>query len=184
MKKILIIIVLGLFLFCCKTMKPLTNIHNIYIDTYIAPMRNMDSIYFEKKNRYELIFINDTACIFRHTFFCSDIATEYSIIEQNCRYLIKDSMLIVRNVQQIYGNDWYINIPVQESKKCPFLSKNGHQIMLGIGTLYYIYGRVPNITNDTLYYSKQEKNLIILNKYNTETSESVYCEFRKIEKKR
>jgi hypothetical protein len=179
-KKTLFLGMVMIVLLCCKTIKTYTTKHAeiVYTDTFIAP-QGVDSAYFKKIKKYELIFLNDTICLFRHTFFCSDILAEYRVIEQKCKYTINDNMLIVNNLHSKHGKDWYIDIPIQESRKCHFLSKEGHNIMLGLGTLYYLYGQVPNITNDTLFYSKIEKNVIILNKYSKETNESVYCEFKK-----
>ena len=179
--KIILSVIIISSVFCCATIKTSDNTStNIYVDTYIAPRRVMDSVYYKKIKKFELIFVNDTICLFRNTFFCNDIAAEYRIIEQKCSYIKQDSMLIVSNLQSKYGNGWYIDIPVQESKKCDFLSESGHRLMLGVGTFYNLYGKVPNIKNDTLYYSKWEKDMIIFNKYDRETSESVYCEFRKV----
>jgi hypothetical protein len=155
-----------------------------YDNTYVNVYLNIKQINIKniERKRYELIFVNDTICIFRNTFLCNDIEAEYRIIEQKCSYIKKNDTLIVTNLKPIYGDTMYINIPPQESKKCYFLTDEARKYLSGSPPLfpqYYLYGKVPNITNDTLYFSKKEKDVIVLSKYNNKTNESVYCEFKK-----
>lgn len=159
----------------------------IYVDSYIIPplKGGWGEKHFKKTNLLELIFWNDTICSFKHTFFCSDIDEKYRVIEQKCRYFRKDSMIIVENIQYSGSEDLYIEIPIQESKKCRFLSANSR-----MSSAYFVYGRtVPNITVDTLYMLPQKNDMLILNsKNNFEIledgtkiyGENLYAEFKKV----
>jgi len=178
--KVLLFILLMFVFLGCKTSQ------NVYINTYYIETIQ-DSKIISKTQKYELIFLNDSICVFKHTFLCKDISEEFRIIEQKCKYVITDNMLIVNNLHPKYGNSLYIDIPIQESKKCFFLTKMARELYSCLGhcpiPYYDLYGRVPNITNDTLYF--QTKKQIVLEKMaDKEPTERnirdvIYCKFKK-----
>lgn len=143
---------------------------SVYIDTYvIEPLQGgSGEKYFRETNLLELIFWNDTICSFKHTFFCDDIDEKYRIIEQRCRYFKKDSMIIVENLQYSGSEELYIEIPIQNSKKCKFLSEMGRAVIPTAYSPYNRFGRtVPNITIDTLYHSSTKPDRLILDSKNS-----------------
>ena len=183
-KVFLFIILLTLIVFSCRAVK--TPFENVYINTYYIETIQ-DSTIISKTQKYELIFINDSICVFKHTFLCKNIAKEYRIIEQKCKYVRNGNMLIVNNLQPKYGSNLYIDIPPQKSKKCFFLTKKARERYFSCTVCpipyYDLYCQIPNITNDTLYF-QTEKQIIFEKIANKEPNEInikdvVYCVFRK-----
>ena len=177
-KKILWTIIVLLITACVSTHKAIKTKPIIYTNTYIDPISDLYVKYYKQIRKFELIFINDTICVFRNTFFCNDIAREYKIIDQECKYIIINESLIVNDVNEKHPDMLFIDIPIQDSKKCSFFTERGRQILIdGGGSLYSQYGKVPNITTDTLYFKSHNPNVITLYKKCKYTSDSVYCEF-------
>jgi hypothetical protein len=111
----------------------------------------------------ELKFVNDSICTLTNLFYCPDIETEYQIIVQEFTYNRNGESIYVRNKNPKYGNDLYIEIPVQNSSVCDFLNENKRKMLdrtkvIYIGPNYSSdyekHGRVPNITTDTLILMK------------------------------
>lgn len=163
---------------CVSTPKAIKTKPIIYLNTYVDPINDLYVKYYKQIRKFELIFINDTICVFRNTFFCNDIAREYKIIDQECKYTIMNESLIVNDVNEKHPDMLFIDIPIQDSKKCSFFTERGRQILIdGGGSLYSQYGKVPNITTDTLYFKSHNPNVITLYKKCKYTSDSIYCEF-------
>ena len=177
-KKLLWTIIVLLITACVSTPKAIKTKPIIYINTYVDPINDLYVKYYKQIRKFELIFINDTICVFRNTFFCNDIAREYKIIDQECKYIIINESLIVNDVNEKHPDMLFIDIPIQDSKKCSFFTEQGRQILIdGGGSLYSQYGKVPNITTDTLYFKSHNPNVITLYKKCKYTSDSIYCEF-------
>ena len=177
-KKLLWTIIVLLITACVSTPKAIKTKPIIYINTYVDPINDLYVKYYKQIRKFELIFINDTICVFRNTFFCNDIAREYKIIDQECKYIIINELLIVNDVNEKHPDMLFIDIPIQDSKKCSFFTERGRQILIdGGGSLYSQYGKVPNITTDTLYFKSHNPNVITLYKKCKYTSDSIYCEF-------
>ncbi len=166
-KKSILFLVLCFALLSCRVTrvaeaeKPLA----VYVDNHVIPPLEgkWGEKFFREVNLLELIFWNDTICSFKHTFFCDNIDEKYRVIEQKCRYFKKDSMIIVENLQPSGSEELYIEIPIQNSKKCNFLSENSR-----MSQSYYAFGRtVPNITVDTLYISPKHLDSLILDSKNS-----------------
>ena len=177
-KKLLWTIIVLLITACVSTPKAIKTKPIIYINTYVDPINDLYVKYYKQIRKFELIFINDTICVFRNTFFCNDIAREYKIIDQECKYIIINESLIVNDVNEKHPDMLFIDIPIQDSKKCSFFTEQGRQILIdGGGSLYSQYGKVPNITTDTLYFKSHNPNVITLYKKCKYMSDSIYCEF-------
>lgn len=177
-KKLLWTIIVLLITACVSTPKAIKTKPIIYINTCVDPINDLYVKYYKQIRKFELIFINDTICVFRNTFFCNDIAREYKIIDQECKYIIINESLIVNDVNEKHPDMLFIDIPIQDSKKCSFFTERGRQILIdGGGSLYSQYGKVPNITTDTLYFKSHNPNVITLYKKCKYTSDSIYCEF-------
>ena len=177
-KKLLWTIIVLLITACVSTPKAIKTKPIIYINTYVDPINDLYVKYYKQIRKFELIFINDTICVFRNTFFCNDIAREYKIIDQECKYILINESLIVNDVNEKHPDMLFIDIPIQDSKKCSFFTEQGRQILIdGGGSLYSQYGKVPNITTDTLYFKSHNPNVITLYKKCKYTSDSIYCEF-------
>ncbi len=79
------------------------------------------------------------------------------------------SEIYIKNLEPKYDNGIHIEIPPQNCKVCDFLSESKKEIPFRIGpryiTDYEKYGRVPNVTTDTLrivrnkifYYKKKDR---------------------------
>ena len=177
-KKLLWTIIVLLITACVSTPKAIKTKPIIYINTCVDPINDLYVKYYKQIRKFELIFINDTICVFRNTFFCNDIAREYKIIDQECKYIIINESLIVNDVNEKHPDMLFIDIPIQDSKKCSFFTEQGRQILIdGGGSLYSQYGKVPNITTDTLYFKSHNPNVITLYKKCKYMSDSIYCEF-------
>ena len=115
----------------------------------------------------QLRFDNDSICHFINTFQCNDIDPKYKEIIISCRYVKRDSIIILRNDKcksDTCRLGLTIDIPPQESKKCYFLNEKSREVHFSIGptymTAYEKYGFIPNIDIDTIYIIKSKLILI------------------------
>jgi hypothetical protein len=130
--------------------------------------------YKSKKRKLELKFINDSVGILTNTFYCPNLKPEYKIIVQEFTYNRNGDSIYVKNSNQKFGDALFIEIPVQNSKCCDFLNENKRERIdrtkiFYIGPNYpsdfEIYGRIPNLTIDTLvivenfifYYKREDR---------------------------
>lgn len=152
MKKVIFSLMLFvvLALLGCNTAKRVNKpFISLYRDTYYADSVQDPKI-LNSTQRFELIFFDDTYCSFVFTFLCKDVDKEYRVIEQKCRYERREDTIFVFNLNPKNLDDVLIDIPEQKSKKCFFLEKEARSCIGCRRLLYYIYFRVPNVTNDTL----------------------------------
>ncbi len=116
--------------------------------------------YKSKQRTLELIFVDDSSCILRNTFHCSDIEEKYRVINIECNYTQNGDTIFLTNKNLNSHDGRYIEIPPQNSNKCEFLNEKSRQKRFTIGasyaTDYEKYGIVPNITSDTLYIVKNK----------------------------